>query len=689
MATICAAQAGPQAPTAEFPVEDNMSLTNNLVVCLFLCAADWGTAARASANEDLTSLSLEQLMNEPVTSVSKRQTRIGDSPAAITVITQEDLRRLGFTTLPEALRIVPGMDVTRIAPSQWAVSARGFNDEFATKLLVLVDGRTVYTPSSAGVSWNSVDVVFEDLDRIEVIRGPGATLWGANAVNGVINIITKSARDTQGVLVSAAVGDDDRVLTTVRYGDQAGADLSWRAFVKYYDRRSFEDTTRSVVQGEWNMVHSGFRLDWTASSADAVTLQGDIYDGDATKRVDLVSLVPPFLTPANAVSADSGVNVLGRWTRNFSADSALTVQTYFDHVQQGDGFGGENRNSYDLDVQHRFLLGWRNQLLWGAGFRYVSIDQATSANITWSPDAFDAEFINLFFQDELTLVPNRLVATVGSKFERNDLSGWFVDPNARLAWTPTATQTLWAAVSRASRTPAEFEVAGTLELSASQPDPSRPPVLFAIVPSSRLRPEQLLTYEIGYRFQPNPQVSVDLSTFYNHYTELIGHHAADPIFVTSPAPPHEIVGLVEDNASHASTFGFEAALQWQPLPFWKLIGSYTFLHADVSTDVVEEHESPYHQVQLRSYLDLPWRFELNTALYYVDSITVPTRPGLERIPPYLRADVGVAWKWKDSLSIGVWGQNLLDSSHLEGGSQSATALFPVPRSWLAKITWKD
>jgi iron complex outermembrane recepter protein len=642
-------------------------------------------AAFAADGGDLTSLSLEQLMNEPVTSVSKKQTRLSESPAAITVVTQDDLQRMGITTLPEALRLVPGMDVAQIDTNQWAVSARGFNSEFADKLLVLIDGRTVYTPASGGVFWNAQDVVLEDVERIEVIRGPGATLWGANAVNGVVNIITKSARDTQGALLAAAGGSLVNPLLTARYGGQVDSDLSWRVYAKYFDRDGIADQTRTADQGPWHSVHGGFRTDRNASAEDAITVQADTYDGQADNQVTQVTLAPPSALPIDNQTDIGGSDLLARWTRTLSTDSTLELQTYFDQVNQGDGYGREHRNTFDFYLQHRFGLGSRNDLIWGVDSRYTSIQQRQSANLTWSPLNLDIGLYSLFVQDEISLVPEKLRLILGSKAEHNELSGLSVEPDLRLLWTPSDRQTVWTAASRASRTPAEFELDGTLNLAAFQSSPNGPPVALAIVPSLRLQSEELLAYELGYRFQPLATVSIDLSSFFNRYDKVVNREPVAGEFVASPVP-HVLAGLMEENVDDARTFGVEASVQWQPVREWKLMGSYSWLRMHVWPDPTEEYESPRGQFQARSYLDLPWRFELNTAVYYVDSVLEQSGPALVRIASYVRFDAGLIWKRDARLSIGLWGQNLFDGRHLEFASQNTTLLTPVPQSWLAKVT---
>jgi iron complex outermembrane recepter protein len=644
-------------------------------------------AARGAGGGDLTGLTLEQLMNEPVTSVSKKETPLSQSPAAITVVTQEDLRRMGITSLAEALRLVPGMDVARVASNQWAISARGFNNEFASKLLVLIDGRAVYTPTAAGVSWDSQDTVIEDVERIEVIRGPGATLWGANAVNGVINVITKRAADTQGVLVSALEGTEDKPALTVRYGGQLDPDLSYRVYAKFFDRDGFLNSTHQVDAGDWHTLQAGFRTDWKAPTGDDFTLQGDSYTGEAGQQIGVVILTPPAVVPVDVKSQNSGTNVLGRWTHTFSGDSSFTLQTYFDRVIQGYGVGTENIDTYDIDFEQRLGWGSRNDFVWGGGYRYAVIDEDAVVDLTLEPDRRSIAFGNLFIQDEITVIPDRLRVTLGSKLEHSDIGGTSVEPNVRVLWNPAEDQTVWASVSRATRTPSLVELDARVNIAAFPGSPGNPPTEVAIVGNPDLQSERLLAYELGYRLAVTPRASVDISGFLNRYDGEISAAAGTPQLEATSTTPYVLVPYVEGNLEHARTFGVETAAQWQVLPGWKLLASYTWLNMAVWPDSSESHESPHGQEQIRSYLDLPWHFELNSAVYHVSAISQTASFVPTQIPGYTRFDTGIVWKGSDTLSFGIWGQNLFDTRHVESVSLFSPSLIPVPQTYLLKLTW--
>lgn len=644
--------------------------------------------AESSPNRSLGDLTIEELMNESVTSVSKRETKLTASPAAIAIVTPEDIRRLGITSIPEALRLVPGLDVARISVNEWAVSARGFNSEFANKLLVLVDGRTIYTPASGGVFWNGQDAVLEDLDRIEVIRGPGATLWGSNAVNGVINVTTKSAKETQGVLIATSAGTEERPSATVRYGGQLAPNFFYRAHVKYFDRRSLVDSAGRVAPDDWNRLGGGFRMDWMPSTGNDLTLQGDFYRSDAGKGITQLSLSPLVDQPIGVVSHNSGGNVLARWTRTFSETSALTVQSYYDRVKQGDGFGSEYRDTFDFDVQHRLELGANHDVVWGAGYRATDLRNTPSFNLTWTPERQQFHLFNLFAQDDVTLVRNRLWLTLGSKFERNDLTGWEIQPSVRLRWTPTAHQTVWTAVARADRVPSYFEQDSRLNTAAFQPGPLSPPILVSLFGNASIADEELTAYEGGYRIAATSKLSFDFTGFFNRYEDILAPTPEPMRFEASPGPPHLVLPLTWHNALTGETYGTELSAHWQVTDRWRLAGSHTFLNMRVRPDATAEAESPRHQFQLRSYFELARQLELNSAAYYVGSVTPPSGGTTVRIPAYIRLDLGFTWRPAATIEIGVWGQNLLDRQHAEFASQESVLLRQVPRSVTAKATWR-
>jgi iron complex outermembrane receptor protein len=667
-------------------------LTLMVLACLAVESGTAGTidvAQSPFATNDWSNLTLEQLVNIQVTSVAKKQTDLFKAPAAIYVITAEDIRRSGLTSIPELLRMVPGLDVARINANQWAISARGFNSEFSNKLLVLVDGRTVYTPEFAGVYWNVQDTPLEDIERIEVIRGPGATLWGANAVDGVINIITKSAQDTQGGLASVTYGTEEQPSTTARYGGQVGTNLFYRVYVKYFDRDNFVTANGNSTADAWNGTLGGFRLDWQASDINRLTLQGDYYYSDAGETVDQAQLTPPFSTRMNFLDHNEGGNLLGRWTHDFSDTSHLAVQMYYDHMRQEDAPIIIRNETYDFDLQHRFALGERQDILWGLGYR--SQDQSATTNffVQLTPAVSHHQVFSAFLQDEITIVQDRLHLTIGSKFEHNDFTGFEVQPSARLAWTPTEKQTVWAAVSRAVRTPADVEL--YIRQNRLAFDQGGSTLLISVFGNPNFKSEELLAYELGYRIEPVKQLSLDATLFYNVYDRLAFYGVGLPRPEGSPPPPHSVLPLTTENAQSGQTYGGELLAEWRPTDNWKSVASYSLLQMHLSPNTANasiNQISPQNQFQVRSYLDLPHNVELNGAVYYVDQIAPVVGLGVTHIPSYFRVDLGVTWRPIKSLEIGVWGQNLADDRHAEFSSYKTSLITEMPRSVVGKVTWR-
>src|SRR5882762_6305600 len=473
---------------------------------------------------DVTAMSMEDLMNMKVTSVSKHTQKVADAAAAIFVITQEDIRRSGATSIPEALRLAPGLEVARIDQNKWAIGSRGFNGRFDNKLLVLIDGRSVYTPLFSGVYWNVQDVMLEDVDRIEVIRGPGATLWGANAVDGVINVITKKAKSTQSAVVTAGAGTEERGAGGVRYGSKIGDNTYYRAYTKYFDWGPSSYPSGMTAHDGWDALRGGFRADWTPAGANSLTLQGDVYRSRFNETLTVASLSAPYSNTFPNDGKYSGGNILGRWNHT-SERSSMSLQMYFDNTTIADkSLFVDHQNIFDIDFQHAFHTGDSQQFVWGFGYRSIRDKNDPSFTVSLQPNQVTLNHFSTFLQDEISLVDNRLQITLGSKFERNEFTGLEVQPNARLLWNLTPNQSIWTAVSRAVRTPALTEEGLRLNSAVIPPGtPSNPtplPAVLAVFGSHQFNSEDLLAYELGYRVQATSNLSIDLATFYNNYSNL-------------------------------------------------------------------------------------------------------------------------------------------------------------------------
>ena len=629
-------------------------------------------------SNDLENLTLEQLVNVKVTSVSKKETDAFTSPAAISVITQDDIQRNGFTSIPDALRLVPGMDVGQINASQWAVSTRGFNNQFADKLLVLVDGRSVYTPSFSGVIWEIQDLVMEDLDRIEVIRGPGAALWGDNAVNGVINIITKSARDTQGMLVSTSFGTDEQSITSLRYGGQLSTNFFYRAFLKYESEDGFANTMGSRPDG-WDALHGGARFDWEPNPNDRLTLQGDYMAANVGETIQTPLLTPPYVTRFSGAVPESDGNVVGRWTHDFSSSSQLTLQMYYDHFVEADAQPKNTVDVFDVDLQDRFALGTRQDVIWGAGYRDSLDVTPPSFNLTLYPENNYTHIYNVFAQDDLTVVQDHFHLILGTKVDHTTYSGFQVQPSGRLLWTPTEKQTAWLAVSRAVTTPSQIDESSRYNESVF-PTPTAP-LLVSLLGNPNFKPEQLLAYELGYRVEPAPAWSFDLATYYNIYHGVQAYQPGQTYFDPTPVP-HLVLPENSENLLSGDSYGAELSAQWKPVDYWRLAASYSWLHMKLEPIDLTAGDSPQNQFQIHSYLDLFRSVSFSTGLYYVSSL-----PN-QNVPSYVRLDLGLNWRLNKSWEFGVFAQNLTESGHTEFGSYRTPALSRIPRTIYGKITWR-
>lgn len=680
-----------------------ITMSTVLATCMLLCSMTGSAKAAAIAPTDLTELSLEELMNIEITSVSKKPERLADAAAAIFVITQEDIRRSGVTCIPEALRMVPGINVARIDSNKWAITSRGFNGRFANKLLVLIDGRSVYAPSFSGVYWEVQDTLMEDVDRIEVIRGPGATLWGANAVNGVINIITKSAADTQGGLVAMGAGTEERGFGGVRYGIAMGEATYGRFYAKGFKRDEFVHTTGDDAGDDWDMLRGGFRVDSLLYGRDPVTVQGDIYQGDINQTLNLATLSDPYSQIFEDKGEVEGWNLLTRWQHTLSPTSDFTLQAYYDRTDREDAVYGEIRDTFDIDLQHQFAAGERHEVIWGLGYRYIHDDISAGISnldtLVLDPDSSSDELFSAFVQDKITLMEDCLWLTIGSKFEHNDYTGYEIQPNARLFWAPHTDHKLWASVGRAVRTPSRAENGVNLlndvfliPTFAPPPYPEEVAVAITVKGNRDYESEELLAYELGYRFVPANTLSLDMSVFYNDYDNLrsseLETRADQGAYIEQP--------LQFYNNLKGKTYGLELAAVWQAADWWQWDMAYSYLWIDIDADFEggdkQHNDGPQHQVSLRSAVNLSKDLDLDLWLRYVDDVKAINSRNREgsrtEIDSYLTLDIRLAWRPYDKVEIALVGQNLLDDEHPEFMQESFTMPTEVERGVYGKVTWQ-
>jgi iron complex outermembrane receptor protein len=675
--------------------------TSAFILCQPVVAAASDQDVPAAA---LNNLSLEQLSNLEVTSVSKKAEKASQAAAAIYIITQDDIHRSGMQSIPDLLRMVPGLQVAQSGSQNWDVSSRGFNGEFSNKLLVMIDGRSVYTPVFSGVFWDVQNVLLEDIDRIEVIRGPGATLWGANAVNGVINIITKSAKDTQGTLISAAAGNQDRVSTAGRFGGNEG-DLYYRSYAQYFNDNQLHTAGNPAAgiapgtgaEDQWHNAQGGFRLDWGKTDNETTTLQGDVYQGqeNALRFLPVTPAISPgLINIADTTDNTSGMNLVGRWKHQISTGSDVTLQAYYDDAIREFEYVGSSLHTqtFDIDFQHNLTLGSRNELTWGLGYRAINSDFGNGFYISYQPEDYNENLFSGFLQDKLALVQDTLYLTFGTKLEHNDFSGFEWEPSVRLAWTPTENQTLWAAISRAVRSANQSDQDLHLVLAAL---PSPTPAILAEQGLQSAESDIVDSYEVGYRIRPQSNLSFDVTAFVNEYKQLDSSMSGNPYLASDPTMGSYLnYPLYNTNTDYGETHGIELATTWKPMSRIKISGGYSVfyetLHIAGSGPVTNNGTAPQQQFNARSFVDLPHDVEWDTMLYYVDRVPSVSDGfgGQEAIPAYLRLDMRLGWKPTPGLDLSLIGQNLLQSEHIEYSPFLYQTTEEIGRSVLAKATLK-
>jgi iron complex outermembrane receptor protein len=593
-------------------------------------------------------------MNIEVITLSRMPQKLTENASAIQVITNEDIRRSGATNIPEALRLASNLQVSQINSGAWVISARGFNTVFANKLLVLIDGRTVYTPLFGGVIWDLQSVFLEDIDRIEVISGPGGTLWGANAVNGIISIITKRARDTRGVVLTGAGGDFMKMNFGARFADSVNQKLYYRAYAQHTQRYGtfLPDGTRNT--DSWRNTQVGFRIGLYPNNDDQFAIQGDVNIGDRESPPD-----------------DSGFdtqNFLARWAHKVGDKSNFTLQFYFDRYWTNDPVSlGDEMKTYDLDFQYKLTAGSRHNIVWGAGYRYVDdhVFNRTIAGLL--PEKRVMPLYSAFIQDEISLAANTKL-TVGSKVIHNVFTGFEAQPSIRLGYSPSDRHTIWTAVSHSTRQPTRFDIDYHLPLEP------QPPNVPSVAGGPNFRSEKLNAFELGYRVEPSSRMMLSLATFYNIYNDLYSVEAI---------PGAQTLQI--QNGSEATSFGAELSGTYQVIPAWRLRGGFTYFSKDLHAKPGRMHDPSYlandakHRVVIQSMLNLPFNFKLDVVARYVDYI--PATYATARIPAYTTADVRLGFLYK-TVEISFIGQNLFTERHAEYN------VLMIPRNFFGRVTFR-
>ncbi len=570
--------------------------------------------------------------------------------------------------------MVPGLQVARHANNSWAVSARGFAGRFSNKLLVQMDGRSLYSPLFSGVMWEAQDVLLQDIERIEVIRGPGAALWGANAVNGIINIITKKARDTKGGYAELAVGSEEKSIASLRYGGEVDEDTQYRAYARGHFRD--ESVTLNGEAGADNSrsKRGGFRVDRRISAWERLTVSGDAYEAHSGDRWVVPQLVPPYGTLTPMSERNRGANIVARYERDYADGSSIGVQAYVDSTRlAATPFVYEDRDTFDFDFQHRLPVGSLHDVIWGLNYRVSKDEVSTPGFIQFFPGRETFELFSVFVHDDITLVPDRLNLILGSKIEYNSFTGTEPQPNARVRWKPAEGHTFWAAASRAARIPSRAERESVIDYSVTPPLTAINPTPLPLFVRSTYHPgiarvsEKVNAYEIGYRTQLTPQLSVDLAAFSNHYSQLRSVSSTTPGLQLF-AVPHVLQDVYMDNALSGNTSGFEASLDWRPAQRWRVQTSYSYLRMRFDMNGNDAHDNmaqmlkdaaPRNQVSLRSMLDIAPRQQFDLWVRYVSQLTRGD------IPAYTTLDARYAWQPRKDLEFALVGQNLLDNRHPE------------------------
>ncbi len=640
----------------------------------------------------LLGLSIEELMQVEVTTAARHSQKLNDVASAVFVITQDDIKRSGATSIPDALRMAPGVQVERVSTDKWAVSIRGFNGIYANKLQVLMDGRSLYNPIFAGVQWEQQDTLLEDIERIEVIRGPAAAVWGVNAVNGVINIITKQAADTQGTLLTAGGGSFEHGFVGARYGGKLNEATPFRVYAKGFTRSHLTSTSGDNIHNQWHSARGGFRLDHIRG-INQFTLQGDIFYNENGDTIDHSQLNLPGMPLNGSRGQSEGGNIRFRWDRVYSEKSAVMLQIYYDHSRfKLIPIGDAGTQSFDIDFQHRLNLLEKHDIAWGLNYRLYHNKGFDTVISKFRPREQTNHQFGVFVRDEISLLPERLLLTVGTRLDHNDFSGLEVQPNARLIWTPNASNSVWVSVSRAVRIPSRAENDVTTFPRQFHVPILSSSILAVIQGTSNFNSEKLIAYEAGYRHQISPRASIDLDGFYNDYSQL--RDLSFGAFTTDSDFPGQLILPVNvDNAASAYTLGVEVSADWKPIDQWRLQASYSYLDIHVRanellkqldpTTVGAGRVTPQHRVSFRSNYDFSEKLQLNLWLRYVSNIA------FYDIPDYVTMDANLTFRPVRNVELFLVGQNLLSENHREFVSDTIPTLpGQIPRGIYVGARWQ-
>jgi len=661
--------------------------TSVLLLCLWPCLLQAGKQPSDKRTQQLKSLSLEQLGNIEVTTQSKEPTQVWNTPAAIYVLTGDDIRRSGATSIPDALRLIPGVNVARVNGSRnWAVGIRGFADQFSKYVLVLIDGRSVYTPLFGGILWPIDNVMLEDVDRIEVIRGPGGTIWGADAVNGIINIITKHSQETRGTLLSSGGGNADQNTEDLRYGSEQSG-WTWRGNAFGFVR-SPEYHVERQPDYDWSRDGQiGFRTDHATASGE-FTLQGDAYWGKFGDAQSLSTYDPPASFISYRSTNVSGGDLRARLRRRFQNQSDIYLQAFWSRDHRIGSNFGEDRDTFDVDFLHRLGATRFQQFTYGLGIRLSPSEiTQTIPTATFNPRHKTDSIYSAFLQEELRLVPDKLSLIAGSKLEHNNYTGFEYQPNVRLLFTPNGRFSAWTSIARAVRTPDRVDEDIQDDIFAV----SSPLIFARVIGNHNLKAERLIAYEGGFRALLHPRLYISASGFYNAYRNLIAQGGLTPAPASTPPfpPGTTLFTLQYINGIHGASDGAEIAPDWQATSFWRIRPAFSYLNIDLNdepgfTDTVTLDQlrgsSPHYQAFIQSEINLPHQVEFDQSFRYVDSLPA------QSVRAYTTADARIGWKPTKGLELSVTGQNLFQPHHAEFGIDPPPAVL-IKRGVYVKLVW--
>jgi iron complex outermembrane receptor protein len=644
--------------------------------------------ALAWCQSDLTNASLEELLSLKVTSVSKTERSLSRTAASVFVITQEDIHRSGATNLPDLLRMVPGVNVFQINANTWAISIRGFNQRYSDKVLVMIDGRSVYTPAFSDVFWEQLSPPLENIERIEVVRGPGGSVWGANAVNGVINIITKSAKDTKGGLVSAMAGERSTSAGLLQYGADAGNDAAYRIFGQYFHAPNMPQPNGASGADGWSRSNAGFRTDWTPTNHDSVMFEGDLYaNNEGEERVS--GFTPtPFSQPFSQTFADAGGDLQGRWNHTLPDGSEMTLQTYYDQYRRTQYGVPDVLKLFDFDFQENVAPMGRHDLAWGLGYRVSENGLSPGYGLSFRPGFKTDSLFSAFVQDEIALT--RCVwLTLGSKLEHNAFTGFEFEPSARIAWAPSARSTWWASASRAIRQPARGDTSIVSDIESMPIGPNMTEVV-RLFGNPNVKAEELRDFEAGYRRQIGRKVSLDVGAFLSHYRHLETLEPQAPQTVPDGQFLEILQPFLYSNKGHARDYGGEASLNWTVNPRWKLTAGYALLHMNIALDpssrdpwtAGQAKDTPRNSFEVQSYWTVSRRLSFDQSLHYDARM-----PGGDAAS-HARLDARLAWRLGESTELSLVGQNLLRERFQEFVDDNEILGTEVQRSAYLKFTWR-